>query len=300
MEIDGKKFEVNNKDKIFYPKDNYTKTDVMEYYEKIAPYMIPHLKNRPISMLRYPDGIEGKNFFQKDMPDYFPEWISYKDLKKKAGGKVRYVLGNDKATLVYLASQACLTPHIWLSKVDKWNHPDKLIFDLDPSDDDFSKVKFAAKTIKAFFEKELKTPTFVMTTGSSGLHVVIPIKPEMDFDEVLKLSQNIAAYLEKQNPEKLTTAARKEKRGDKIYLDVMRNAYGQTSVAPYSLRAKPKAPVATPLDWKEVSSLKSAQDYTMSSIFKRLAQKEDPWKDMYKQTVSIKKMKQDFAKLKAD
>lgn len=209
-------------------------------------------------------------------------------------------MGNDKATLVYLANQGCLTPHIWLSTVEKPNNPDKLIFDLDPSDDDFSKVKFAAKTIKAFFEKELETSTFVMTTGSSGLHVVIPIKPEMEFDEVLKLSQEIVAYLENQHPSKLTTAARKEKRGDKIYLDVMRNAYGQTSVAPYSLRAKPKAPMATPVDWKEVSSLKSAQDYTMSSIFKRLAQKEDPWKDMYKQAVSIKNIKESFQKLKVE
>ncbi|HLS29517.1 MAG TPA: non-homologous end-joining DNA ligase [Flavobacteriaceae bacterium] len=299
MKIDGKEIEVSHPDKIYYP-DDYTKMEIVEYYKKIASVMIPHLRSRPLTMLRYPDGIEGKNFFQKDAPDYFPDWISYEKLKKKEGGKVRYVLGNDKATLVYLANQGCLTPHIWLSKVEKPNHPDKLIFDLDPSDNDFSKVKFAAKTIKEFFENELKTSTFVMTTGSSGLHVVIPIKPELDFEQVLELSQDIAAYIEKQHPEKLTTAARKEKRGNKIYLDVMRNAYGQTSVAPYSLRAKPKAPVATPLEWEEVAQLKSSQKYTLSSIFKRLAQKEDPWKDMYKQAVSIKKIKTEFEKLKKE
>jgi len=293
MEIEGKKFKVNNQDKIFYPEANYSKSDIMEYYKKIAPVMLPHIQNRPLTMLRYPDGIEGKRFFQKDMPDYFPDWIETKELEKKEGGKLRYILGNNTATLVYLASQASLTSHIWLSKIEKPNYPDKLIFDLDPSDEDFSKVKYAAKVIKDFFEK-LKVSTFVMTTGSSGLHVVIPIKPELTFEEVLNLSQAMASYLEKQHPEDFTTQTRKNKRGKKIYLDVMRNAYGQTSVAPYSLRARPQAPVATPLDWKEVSSLESSAKYTLANIFKRLAQKKDPWEKIYEQAVSIKELKEKF------
>ncbi len=290
MKIAGKTFEVNNKEKVFYPAEKYTKQDIMEYYQKISPYILPHIKNRPLTMLRYPDGIKGKKFFQKNTPDYFPEWISTKKLPKKEGGEVEYILGNEEATLVYLASQACVTPHIWLSKIENPNKPDKLIFDLDPSDEDFSKVKTAAQIIREFFRENFKIQTYVMTTGSTGLHVVIPIKPEVEFDKVLKISQKTAQHLADLYPEKLTAEVRKNKRENKIYVDVMRNAYGQTAVAPYSLRARPKAPVATPLDWKELKKLTSAQQYNLANIFKRLGKKEDPWKNIYQNPVKVEKL----------
>src|SRR5699024_8754659 len=175
--------------------------------------------------------------------------------------------------------------------------PDKLIFDLDPSDDDFSKVKSAAFLIKDFFQDNFKISSFVMTTGSTGLHVMIPIKPELNFDEVLKFTQKISEHLEKLHPEKLTSEIRKEKRGNKIYVDVMRNAYGQTSVAPYSLRSRKNASVATPLDWEELNRIISSQAYTLANIFKRLGKKEDPWKDVYKNPISIKQFIKDFEKL---
>lgn len=297
MEIQGKKFEVNKEDKLFYPEENYTKKDVMNYYQKISSFMLPHLKDRAVTMIRYPDGAGGKRFFQKNTPDYFPEWIKTKALSKKEGGKVNYVVVEDEATLVYLASQASLAIHIWLSKIQHPNKPDKLIFDLDPSKDDFEEVKEAAKLIRKFFWEKLNMETFLMTTGSSGLHVVLPIKPEMDFEEVLKLSQEMSEYLVKLYPEKFTTAIKKDKRENKIYLDVLRNSYGQTSVAPYSLRARPEAPVATPMDWEELSGLKSAKAYTMANIFKRLAKKEDPWKNIYKNPVSPIELKKEFENL---
>lgn len=290
MEIDGKKFKVNNEEKLLFPQQKYNKTDVMEYYAQISEYMLPHLKNRIISMLRYPDGIKGKNFFQKEVPDYFPDWITREPVKKKQGGTIDQVICNDKATLVYLASQACLTLHIWLSQKENLQRPDKLIFDLDPADKDFSKVKQAAKAIHDFFSEKLKATPYLMTTGSEGLHVVIPIKPELDFDDVLKLSQKIAVHLTEEYPDTMTTKSRKEKRKDKLYLDVMRNAYGQTAVAPYALRALEGAPVATPLEWEELSGLKSAQQYTLGNIFKRMGQKKDPWGNFYEQRVSVKNL----------
>lgn len=294
MKIDGKEFEVNNKDKVFYPDQGYTKEDVMNYYKKIAPYILPHLQKRPLTMVRYPDGIDGKKFYQKDAPDYFPEWIKTQAISKKEGGKVNYVIANDKATLVYLASQACISPHSWLSQLSALDKPDKLIVDLDPNDDDFSKVKAAAKKVRAYFEKELKFSSFVMTTGSRGLHVVLPIEPELDFEQVLQLAHKLADHLAQKHADILTAEIRKKERGNKIYLDVMRNARGQTSVAPYSLRARPGAPVATPLDWEELDRLKSAQAYTLTTLFNRLGQKDNPWKAWNKKAVSIKQLSKEF------
>lgn len=298
MKINDKEFKVNNKDKIFYPKAGYTKKDIMNYYEKISPYMLLFLKDRPVSMLRFPDGINGKRFYQKDAPDYFPEWITTQKIKKKKGGTTNYVICNNKAVLVYLASQACLTPHIWLSKIGEVKKPDKLIFDLDPSDEDFKKVKFAAQIIKDFFETNFSTKTYVMTTGSTGLHIFIPLKPVQKFEEVLKFAQDAALFLAQKHPKKLTTETLKKNRGNRIYLDVLRNAYGQTSVCPYSLRAIENAPIATPLDWKELKNIKSSQQYTLSTIFKRLGKKENPWNDIKENEVSLTSLKSEFAILK--
>ena len=151
----NKSFEVSNLDKVFFPEEGYTKGDLIEYYEKISDTIIPYMKDRPVTMIRFPNGIEDKRFYQKDAPDYFPEWIETKAIKKQEGGKTNYVICNDKATLVYLANQACITPHIWLSRKDKIDYPDRMIFDLDPSKDDFSEVKTAAKKIRKLLEDEL-------------------------------------------------------------------------------------------------------------------------------------------------
>ena len=284
----NKKFEVSNLDKIFYPEEGFTKADLIEYYEKIADTILPYLKDRPVTMIRFPNGIKDKQFYQKDAPDYFPDWIETKAIKKHDGGETNYVVCNDKATLVYLANQACITPHIWLSRKDKTDHPDRMIFDLDPSRDDFDEVKDAAKKIRKLLKDQLGLPVFIMTTGSRGLHVVVPLKRTKKFDEVREFAQKAARYLEKQYHETMTTAARKNKREDKLFLDVARNAFGQTGVTPYAMRPIDGAPVATPLDWNELgrSSL-SAQSYNTKNIFRRLASKEDPWKNMDASAVSL-------------
>ncbi|MCJ7756725.1 MAG: non-homologous end-joining DNA ligase [Gillisia sp.] len=280
--------EISNRDKIFFPNSKYTKGDLIDYYEKIAELMIPYMKNRPISMLRLPDGIDDKQFYQKDTPDYFPDWIEVKQVKKQKGGTTNYVICNNTATLVYLANQACITPHIWLSKKDKLDYPDRMIFDLDPSDNDFSKVKSVAKKLKKFLEKDLDLPVYLMTTGSRGLHVVIPLERSSNFDEVRDFAQTIAKHLEAENPEEITTATQINKRGNKLYIDTARNGFGQTSVAPYAIRPIEGAPVATPIDWEELgNSSLTSQTYNIKNIFLKLGKKPDPWKSMDRHSVSI-------------
>ncbi|WP_373055780.1 non-homologous end-joining DNA ligase [Zunongwangia sp. H14] len=293
-------FEITKREKIFFPKEGYTKGDLIDYYEKIAEVMLPHLQERPITMLRFPNGIEDKRFFQKDEPDYFPDWIHTTEIEKQDGGTTCYVLCNNKSTLIYLANQACITPHIWLSKKDQPDFPDRMVFDLDPSEDNFNEVKRAALIFKEFLEEKLNLPVFLMTTGSRGLHVVVPLKPEKNFDEIRAFAQEIAHYLEKKHPQEFTTAARKNKRGNKLYLDVARNGFGQTTVAPYAVRPIAGAPVATPIEWEELSSLDSSQKYTIKNIFRRMGRKEDPWKKITAKAVTLdsaeKKLKELSAK----
>ena len=215
-------FEISHRDKVFFPNSKYTKGDLIDYYEKISEFMIPHIKDRPISMLRFPDGINHKQSYQKDMPDYFPDWIEVKQVKKQKGGTTNYVICSNTATLVYLANQACITPHIWLSKKDKLDFPDRMIFDLDPPDNDFSKVKSVAEKLKKFLEKDLDLPVYLMTTGSRGLHVVIPLERSSNFDEVRDFAQTSAKHLEAVNPEEITTATQINKRGNKLYIVLAR------------------------------------------------------------------------------
>ncbi|MDT0675417.1 non-homologous end-joining DNA ligase [Autumnicola musiva] len=290
-------FEITKQEKVFFPGEGYTKGDLIEYYEKIAEVMLPHLENRPITMLRFPNGIENKRFFQKDEPDYFPDWINTIKIEKQDGGSTCYVLCNNKPTLIYLANQACITPHIWLSKKDEPDYPDRMIFDLDPSEDNFAEVKSAALIFKKFLTEKLNLPVFLMNTGSRGLHLAIPLRPQKNFDEVRGFAQEITIYLEKQHPEKFTTATRKNKRENKLYLDVARNGMGQTTVAPYSIRPIPGAPIATPIDWQELSTLDTAQKYNIKNIFRRMGRKEDPWKNIENLATTLDAAKTAFEKI---
>ena len=280
--------EISNRDKVFFPNSKYTKGDLIDYYEKISDIMIPHMKDRLISMLRFPNGINDKQFYQKDAPDYFPDWIEVKQVKKQEGGTTNYVICNNTATLVYLANQACITPHIWLSKKDKLDYPDRMIFDLDPSDDDFSKVKSVAEKLKEFLEKDLDLPVYLMITGSRGLHLVIPLERSSNFDEVRDFAQTIAKHLEAENPEEITTATQIKKRGNKLYIDTARNGFGQTTVAPYAIRPIEGAPVATPIEWEELENPSlTPQTYNIKNIFLRLGKKPDPWREIDRHSVSI-------------
>lgn len=237
-------------------------------------------------MQRFPDGLGEEGFFQKDMPDYFPDWIDRARLAKE-DGTVTYVIANNAATLVYLANQGCITPHLNPARRDKPDHPDRLIFDLDPSDDDFAEVQGAAHKLKALLD-ELDLDAFVQTTGSRGLHVVVPLDRSARFDEVRSFARILAEHLAERHPEELTVGQRKQARGSRVFLDYLRNAYGQTTVAPYAVRAIENAPVATPLTWTEaLADGLSPRQYTIKNIFRRLGQRDDPWLEIGRRKESI-------------
>ncbi|NUR42171.1 MAG: ATP-dependent DNA ligase [Streptomyces sp.] len=248
--------EVHRPDKVLFPGSGetkeYTKGDLADYYRAVAPFMLPHLRGRPLMLERHPDGVDGPRFMQKNTPESYPDWVTRVEVPKE-GGTVRHTVCDDSATLLHLADQACLTLHRWLSRVGRLERPDRMVFDLDPSDegDDFAPVRSAAELLGELLD-ELRLPSALMTTGSRGLHVVVPVNGHDDFDEVRAFAKDVADLLVAGHPDRFTTAARKKDRGDRLYLDIQRNAYAQTAVAPYTVRARPGAPVATPMSWSQL------------------------------------------------
>lgn len=282
--------EITNEDKIFFPEIGITKGELVKYYQKIAETMLPHMRDRPVVLHRFPDGINGKSFYQREASDYFPDWIKRHTIEKKEGGRAQQVICNNKATLVYLAGQACLTPHIWCSRLPALEYPDRMIFDLDPTDNDFESVRFAATKLREFLEGELDLSVFMMITGSSGIHVVVPLDGHSAFDQVRSFARSVTDFLGKQHPDRITTEVRKDKRKKRLFLDTGRNAYGQSGVAPYAIRPQKNAPIATPLEWDELGDRGiHAQSFTIENIFRRLGQKDDPWKNIDHHGRSIKK-----------
>ena len=287
--IDGHRLELSHTDKVLFPDDGITKGDLIDYYKEMAPHMLPHLAGRPVSMQRFPDGIGKQGFYQKKLGGHFPDWISRATVEvKEQDRKQEQVVADSAADLVYLANQACITIHPWLSREKHIEKPDRIIFDLDPPGKDFGPVKRAARKIEEALREAGLVP-FVMTTGSKGLHVTAPIKPEKDFDEVREFASSLAERLAKDNSDEFTVETLKKERKGRVFLDYLRNAYGQTGVAPYSVRPLPGAPVAAPLDWDELSSSGlHPRKYHIGNIKRRLSQKEDPWKDMERHKRSIK------------
>jgi bifunctional non-homologous end joining protein LigD len=288
LEIDagGRTVEVSRPGKVLFPEAGITKGDLAKYWLKVAKTALPHYHDRALSLERYPDGIEADGFYQKHAPEHFPDWIRRAELPKE-GGTVVHVIADDLATLVYLADQGAITPHLALSRLDAPDRPDRLVIDLDPSDDDFAKVQAAARAARDLLRR-LKATPFVQTTGSRGLHVVQPLDRSADFDAARVLAQALAARLADDAPDRFTTARRKADRGDRVYLDVGRNAFGQTAVAPYAPRARPGAPVATPLEWDEALDPSTGpRDWSVASIPRRLGQKADPWAVIGRHGVSV-------------
>ena len=289
IEIDGHSVELSSTEKVMFPEDGLTKGDLIEYYRRISEIMLPFVKDRVISMQRFPDGIDGEGFYQKEVPDYFPEWVSREKIEKREGGAITQVICQNAATLVYLANQACITPHIWLSRVDNIEKPDRMIFDLDPSGNDFATVREGALMLRKALD-QVGLDSFVMTTGSRGLHVVVPLDASEDFDTVRSFARKVARYLTRAEPKKFTTEQRKEKRGGKLFVDTLRNAYAQTGVPPYAVRARPGAPVAAPLSWDELKDRQlHPRRYGIKNIFRRLGQKTDPWEGLLKNRQSLGK-----------
>ncbi len=276
LRVSGHTVEVSHPDKVLFPDDGITKRDLAEYYRRVAPKILPFLKDRPLSLQRFPDGI-GWGFYEKKAPDYFPDWFERVRVKVKEGGSQQQLMCNNAASLVYLADQACITPHPWLSKKGGLDFPDRMIFDLDPAGNDFGAARDAALVIKEVLEKAGFRP-FAMTTGSRGVHVVVPLNGKTSFDKVRERARELAEQAAEREPKDLTIEPRKAARKGRTFVDYLRNAYGQTSVPPYAVRARKGAPVAVPLRWAELDSpALTAQSFNTRNVFQRLARISNPW-----------------------
>lgn len=291
--IDGYAITITHPEKILFPQSGITKRDILSYYLLVAPYMVPLCKNHPVAMHRYVHTINDVGFFQKAVPDFFPEWIARVKINKRQGGSIIQLLINNTATLIFLANQDCITPHIWLSKVPKIEFPDRLIFDLDPCGNaSFEMVVNIAYAIRDLIA-DFNSISFCMTTGSRGLHVVVPLVAQHTFEQVVSFARYIAQLVVKKWGAIATLAMRKNDRGHKVFIDIQRNHFGQMAVAPYAVRALDGGPVAMPIAWDELNgTVTGAHYFTINMVEARLRDK-NPW-DMF--TKSHNRLPVDFLK----
>jgi bifunctional non-homologous end joining protein LigD len=275
--LDGHEVTISHPDKLMFPEDGITKGELVSYYERIAPRMLPHVRDRPLHMNRFPDGIDRFAIQQKRIPESFPAWISRTTLDLHKGGTITHAVINDAATLVYLANYNMVTAHVWLSRIAAPEKPDQVMFDLDPADDDFHLVRQTALALKDLLE-EMNLVAFVKTTGSRGLHVVAPITVELPFDDVHIFADAVGQRLAATNPGRLTTEFLKGKRDGRLFIDLNRNAYAQTAVAAYAVRARKGAPISVPIAWPEVERESLRPDgITIRTVWEWLESRDDPW-----------------------
>jgi bifunctional non-homologous end joining protein LigD len=292
------KVEITHPDRVLFPADGITKSDLVDYYAAVAKVMVPHLKDRPLTLWRYPRGIDEQGFVQQDFAGTLPDWMGSAEVAKE-GGTVVHPVADRREALLWLANQNCITPHSWLSRRDRLDEPDLIVFDLDPTTNDFAPVRAAARACADVLD-DLGLASYLKTTGSRGLHVVVPLSRGADFDAVRQFARDVAGVVAADDPDHRTVEQRKDKRGDRIYLDVMRNAYAQTAVAPYAVRARRGAPVATPLEWDELGSRGLRADrFTIRDVPKRVAEQGDPWADMRRRARSLTRPMQRLTKLRA-
>jgi bifunctional non-homologous end joining protein LigD len=266
-------------DKVMFPDAGITKGDVLDYYRRIAPHLLPHLRDRPNTLERLPEGVNddgAPHFWQKNTPDYYPAWIPRVALPTEKGKTVHYVLVNDEATLLYLVNQGTLTFHVWFSRIEDLDRPDFVLFDLDRGQAGFADVVAVAKELHTVLEGDGVTG-YLKTSGKTGLHVLTRWEEEGGYDEARAWAEGIARRVVETMPERATLERRKAKRDRRVYVDVMQNARGHHAVPPYVLRAVPGAPVSTPLEWRELTANLDPKQFNLKTIFRRLARrKRDP------------------------
>src|SRR5262245_22562863 len=274
VQVGKRKIELSNLSKVLYPDDHVTKAHLIEYYLKIAPTILAHVKGRPLSLVRYPDGIGGESFFQKNRPDWAPDWIEHVTLGEE---KKDYVIATEDASLVWLANLACIELHQMHSRAPHFDKPDYIVFDLDrPEDFKFAQVAELALEFKDHLEGFGYTP-FLKTTGRKGLHILAPIEPKWEFQKAFEAAKAVAQPFVDSHGSTLTLQIKKEHRKGRVLLDIYRNRQSQTIVAAYSVRGLPGAPVSTPLQWDELSLLESPKAFDLHNVPQRVLQNGDPW-----------------------
>jgi bifunctional non-homologous end joining protein LigD len=275
--------QVTHPEKVLFPGDGITKGDLVDYYRTVAPRMLPLISGRPVTMQRFPDGIGRGGFLQKQIGRHFPDWIervtapNRRTRQATVRDEVTYPVCRHADDLAYLANQGCVTPHVWLSRTPDIHHPDQMVFDLDPASEDLGVLRLAAAGLHDLLD-ELGLASFLKSSGSRGLHVVVPLVPAAETDAVKVFSIAVTEALAARHPDDLSTEGRIANRHGRLYLDIGRNGYAQTMAAPYAVRALPGAPVSVPLDWSELDDFVPGR-HTVANIADRLAA-PDPWAGM--------------------
>jgi len=285
-----RRVRISHPDKVLFPGDGITKLDLANYYAAVAGAMVEHTRDRPLNLWRWNDGIEKDVVVQQAIPKGAPEWVRRVTVSRRKGGEITKVVGGEAATLVWLANQNCITPHIWTARADRPDQPDRIVFDFDPpgdADGHFEAIRAGALAIGELMRERGLSP-YAMTSGSRGIHVVAPLRRGPDSDTVRTVAGEMAEEVAARLPDQLTTSWRKEGRGGRVLVDAARNTYAQTAVAPYAVRAKPGAPVATPLAWEELSDPDlSPVRWTLRDVPKRLEERGDPWAEIAKSAAAL-------------
>ncbi len=286
-EVGGRTVEITHPDRVLFPDDGLTKADLAEYHHRVAPTLVRHLADRPLMLQRFPEGIGGQGFYQKEAGRGVPSWVRTFEARKE-GGSVNHPVVDDEAALLALTNLGTISFHRWPSRVDDLEHPDLLLVDLDPSSDDFEDVRRAARWTREVLE-ELDLAAYLQVTGSRGIHVVTPVDRGAPTEAAATFAHNVAHLLSLRHPEHLTAEGRKAKRKGRLYVDVARNGWAQTAVAPYSVRPRPGAPVATPITWDELDDPDLRPDgFTVATVPERLDRGDDPWTGMARHARSLK------------
>jgi bifunctional non-homologous end joining protein LigD len=278
-EVSSSKLQLTNQDKIYWPAEKYTKGDLVAYYESVADYILPYLKDRPQSMHRFPNGINAKSFYQKDVDvSKIPSWLKTEKIYSPSTDEmIDYLICNDKETLLYMANLGCIDINPWNSRIQKPENPDWAVIDLDPEEIDFKAVVDVALAVRETLE-ELDVASCIKTSGATGMHIFIPLAAKYDYQVTKTFTQLIANLVHEKIPEITSLERSPSKRKKKVYLDYLQNARGQTLAAPYAVRPRPGATVSTPLEWKEVNGKLDPKNFTIRTIQKRLDKTGDLWK----------------------
>lgn len=274
--------------KVYWPEEGYTKQDLIDYYRQVAKIILPYLKNRPQVLSRFPNGIHGESFYQKNI-DKAPEWIKIQSIYSKSEARnLHYLIATNEASLIYMANLGCIEMNAWLSKVGALECPNYSILDLDPEKIDFEAVITVALAIHTFLDA-LEVSHYCKTSGATGMHIYIPLRKIYTFEQSKQFAQLIASHIHAQLPDITSLERSPSRRQGKVYLDYLQNRFGQTMAVPYSIRPRPLATISMPLAWQEVKKGLSPELFTIETIQKRLA-KSDPWASIGKNLVNIKKV----------
>ena len=280
VNVDGKQITVTNPDKLLFPEISITKWDYVMHMARLAPYMLPHTKDRLLTVIRFPNGVDKKSFYQKNMPDYAPDWISSVRWKE-----TRYILLQDIPTLVWLATQAALEFHVSFHLANN-DLPAELVFDLDPSVEGFDKVTEVALDLYHCL-KSLGLHSYAKTSGATGIQVYVPIARKYTFEQTRKIGHFLGMFLQEKKPSLVTLERFKKHRRNKVYFDYLQHWRGKTIAAPYSPRAKKHAPVSTPIFWSELERGVNPADFHLLNIHKRLQETGDLFRQMNQKRQSL-------------